>query len=81
MFELHTLGAENYLGVASTVGQDGQYHHPAPAGDDGMPLLYVDEDIYSATQCFTGWRINRGTGAFRLRGRCARQVPKIVLGV
>ncbi len=79
MFELHTLGAENYLGVASTVGQDGQYHHPAPAGDDGMPLLYVDEDIYSATQCFTGWRINRDTGAFVFEDDVHAKYSKIVL--
>jgi uncharacterized protein (DUF1800 family) len=49
LFELHGLGAENYFGVASTVGPDGGYLHPAPKGDDGKPLAYVDEDVYSAT--------------------------------
>ncbi len=79
MFELHTMGAENYLGVASTVGPNGQYLHPAPPGPDGVPSLYVDEDIYSATQCLTGWRINRDTGAFNFDDAVHAKYTKIVL--
>jgi uncharacterized protein (DUF1800 family) len=79
MFELHTMGAENYFGVASTVGEDDTYRHPAPTGADGKPLLYVDEDIYSATQCFTGWRINRDTGAFVFEDDVHAKYSKIVL--
>lgn len=80
LFELHTLGAENYFGVASTVGPDGGYLHPAPKGDDGKPLEYVDEDIYSATQCFTGWRIHETTGEFRFDDAVHAKYSKIVLG-
>ncbi|MGL4649062.1 MAG: DUF1800 family protein, partial [Caldilineaceae bacterium] len=38
-FELHALGAENYMGVQTTVGPGGEYRHPAPTGSDGTPLL------------------------------------------
>lgn len=77
--ELHTLGAENYLGVQSTVGPNGQYRHPAPVGEEGLPLLYVDEDVYAATQCFTGWRINEDTGAFYFDDPVHAKYSKIVL--
>ena len=79
LFELHTLGAENYFGVASTVGADGGYEHPAPKDNNGKPLMYVDEDIYSATQCFTGWRIDEATGAFRFTDAVHAKYSKIVL--
>jgi uncharacterized protein (DUF1800 family) len=80
LFELHGLGAENYFGVASTVGPDGGYLHPAPKGDDGKPLAYVDEDVYSATQCFTGWRIHSTTGDFLFEDAVHAKYSKIVLG-
>ncbi len=49
LFELHTLGAENYLGVADPT----QVPHDA----DGIAVGYVDNDVYEAARCFTGWRI------------------------
>jgi uncharacterized protein (DUF1800 family) len=79
LFELHTLGAENYLGVASIVGPDGQYLHPAPKDANGHPLLYIDEDIYAATQCFTGWRINTESGDFQFVDSVHAKYSKIVL--
>jgi uncharacterized protein (DUF1800 family) len=49
MFELHTLGAENYFGVIPQVSVPG---YPAdPAG-------YCDKDVYEAAAGFTGWRVN-----------------------
>ena len=47
LFELHTLGADAYLGVAdpATVPTDGQ----------GRPIGFVDRDIQEATRCLTGW--------------------------
>jgi uncharacterized protein (DUF1800 family) len=78
-FEIHTMGAENYMGVASTVGPGGQYRHPAPTGADGKPLLYVDEDVYAATQCFTGWRIHKETGDFVFDDSVHEKYSKIVL--
>ncbi|HAJ34490.1 MAG TPA: DUF1800 domain-containing protein [Chloroflexi bacterium] len=79
LFELHGLGAENYFGVASIVGPDGKYLHPAPKDASGNPLMYVDEDIYAATQCFTGWRIDQATGEFRFEDAVHAKYSKIVL--
>jgi uncharacterized protein (DUF1800 family) len=52
LFELHTLGAENYLGVM--LQQDVPGYPSAPIG-------YVDNDVYEATRCLTGWRVNNGS--------------------
>lgn len=79
LVELHALGAEHYYGVASIVGADGAYRHPAPVGADGRPSMYVDEDIYAATQCFTGWRIDQTTGDFQFVDSVHAKYAKIVL--
>ncbi|WP_293912688.1 DUF1800 domain-containing protein [Deinococcus sp.] len=50
LFELHTLGAENYLGVTR--------QKDVPGFGQGQPVGYVDEDVYEATRAFTGWRMN-----------------------
>jgi uncharacterized protein (DUF1800 family) len=50
LFELHTLGAENYLGVKR---QDS-----IPKDASGNPIGYVDDDVYEATRAFTGWRLS-----------------------
>jgi uncharacterized protein (DUF1800 family) len=54
LFELHTLGAENYLGVRdpNTVEKDA----------NGISVGYVDNDIYEAARCLTGWRIDDDLG-------------------
>lgn len=49
LFELHTLGAENYLGVMRQAD--------VPVDGQGFPLGYVDDDVYEATRCFTGWTV------------------------
>ena len=54
LFELHTMGAENYLGV--------QPQRSVPGFNEGQPIGYVDEDIYEATRAFTGWRVNDNLG-------------------
>lgn len=50
LFELHTLGAENYLGVRDpvTVQKDA----------NGVAIGYVDNDVYEAARAFTGWRVD-----------------------
>jgi uncharacterized protein (DUF1800 family) len=50
LFELHTLGAENYLGVRdpNTVEKDA----------NGIATGYVDNDVYEAARALTGWRID-----------------------
>ncbi|HMZ42098.1 MAG TPA: DUF1800 family protein [Anaerolineales bacterium] len=54
LFELHTLGAENYLGVRdpNTVEKDA----------NGIAIGYVDNDVYEAARCLTGWRIDDDLG-------------------
>lgn len=54
LFELHTLGAENYLGVRdpNTVEKDA----------NGVSIGYVDNDVYEAARAFTGWRIDDDLG-------------------
>jgi uncharacterized protein (DUF1800 family) len=49
LFELHTLGAENYLGVSDP--------NKVPKNDHGVAVGYVDNDVYEAARCFTGWRV------------------------
>lgn len=78
VFELHTLGAENYFGVMDQTAVPG---YPAsPAG-------YVDADVYEATRCFTGWRVNDGrwplttsTGEFLYYDQWHDRFQKTVLG-
>lgn len=80
LFELHCLGAENYLGVVPLqISESGQFEHPAPKDANGRPLLYVDADVYGATTCFTGWRINRDTGAFEFDASAHFPYQKLVL--
>ena len=78
LFELHTLGAENYLGVMEQAQVPG--YPDAPEG-------YVDADIYEATRCFTGWRVDDGrwplttnSGAFLYYGAWHDRFQKTVLG-
>lgn len=79
LFELHAMGAENYLGVAPTIN-NGNYEHPAPQDGNGKPLLYVDDDVYGATTCFTGWRVNNDTGLFEFDATAHFPYQKLVLG-
>ncbi len=55
LLELHTLGAENYLGSDSLQSD-------VPTDDDGNPVGYVDDDVYEATRAFTGWTVHEETG-------------------
>ncbi len=82
LFELHTMGAENYLGVVPlTINADGSFTHPAPKeSTTGKPLLYVDADVYGATTCFTGWRIDKETGLFAFDDGAHFPYQKVVLG-
>lgn len=79
LFELHAMGAENYYGVVSSI-KDGNYDHPAPKDSNGKPLLYVDDDVYGATTCFTGWRIDEATGLFKFDANAHFPYQKLVMG-
>ncbi len=72
MVELHTLGAENYLGVMrqTDVPLDGQ----------GYPIGYVDDDVFEITRCLTGWTFDFDTGLFEYRGDWHDKWQKNALG-
>ncbi len=50
LFELHTLGAENYLGVMDP--------NLVPKDANGIAVGYVDNDVYEAARALTGWRVD-----------------------
>ncbi len=83
LFELHTLGAENYLGVRdpNTVEKDA----------NGISIGYVDNDVYEAARCLTGWRVDddiyeyedgiEKTGDFIFHKPWHDRFNKLVLGI
>ncbi|MBI5964795.1 MAG: DUF1800 family protein [Chloroflexi bacterium] len=83
LFELHTLGAENYLGVRDpvTVEKDA----------NGLAVGYVDNDVYEAARCLTGWRVDddlgdwedgiEKTGSFIYHKPWHDRFNKLVLGI
>lgn len=73
LFELHGMGAENYYGVRKT-------DDPAIFDGEGNRLGYVDDDVYGATTCFTGWRTNGDTGLFEYDDSRHFPYQKVVLG-
>jgi len=72
LIELHTLGAENYLGVMRQT--------EVPVDGLGRPVGYVDDDVFEATRCFTGWSFDFDTGLFEYRGDWHDHFQKTVLG-
>lgn len=73
LFELHTLGSENYLGTMDRARAPG-FAHGAPTG-------YVDGDVYEAARAFTGWRVEAdkkgaNTGPLRVLRALARSLPE-----
>lgn len=80
LFELHTLGAENYHGVVA------QHQVPPYPGNSLWPIGYVDQDVYEATRALTGWTTANGShpgdpdnGAFWYRGDWHDRFQKSVL--
>lgn len=77
LFEVMTLGAENYLGVANPFD--------VPTDGGGRPIGYVDNDVYEATRALTGWSFAYGNndaddGLFLYRPDWHDRFNKIVLG-
>ena len=54
LFELHTLGARHYFNHLYTKWRD------VPGALDGKPTGYIDQDVYEAARCFTGWTVENG---------------------
>ncbi len=73
LFELHVMGAENYLGVRDP-------EDPTLVDDAGNRLGYIDSDVYGATTCFTGWRVNEDTGKFAFDESAHFPYIKLVMG-
>ncbi len=63
LIELHTMGAENYLGVMDP--------NDVPVDENGIAIGYVDNDVYEAARCLTGWSFDYGgsddTGVFEYK--------------
>ncbi len=56
LFELHTLGSDNYLNSLYNRWRE------VPGATSGRPIGYIDEDVYEAARAFTGWTIADGAG-------------------
>jgi len=56
LFELHTLGKQNYLNDLYSKWKQ------VPGADKGAPKGYIDQDVYEAARAFTGWVIEDGRG-------------------
>lgn len=83
LMELHTLGAENYLGMV-----DPATVPPCPE-DPAYPIGYTDIDVYETAAAFTGWTISNGhwqfpgedDGSFVYRASWHDAGPKYPLGL
>jgi len=59
LFELHSLGAENYFNHLYN------RRRAVPGGLHGKPIGYIDQDVYEAARAFTGWTIADGSDSGR----------------
>ncbi len=71
LFELHTLGAENYVGVGQQASVPtwpdptfATWPVGTPSAGLPVPAGYVDADVYEAARCFTGWGVASASGLF-----------------
>ena len=84
LLELHTFGAENYLGFMDP------FEVPPCPEDPDYPIGYTDIDVYETAAAFTGWTINnnhwefthasKDDGAFYYHADWHDSGPKFVLG-
>ncbi len=81
LFELHTLGSDNYLKFYDQRGTIPVVSY----GDERYAAAYIDYDVYETARCLTGWTIANGrdgrpnTGAFHLMDSWHDNFPKTVL--
>lgn len=76
LFELHAMGAENYLGVI----EDNAGNYDRIYDENGEPMGYIDAWVYGATTCFTGWQADSENGQFVFNDSAHFPFAKIVLG-
>lgn len=82
LLELHTFGAENYLGFMDP------FQVPPCPEDPAYPIGYTDVDVYETASAFTGWSVKDGhwqyptedDGTFVYRQAWHDAGPKFVLG-
>jgi uncharacterized protein (DUF1800 family) len=82
LLELHTFGAENYLGFMDP------FQVPPCPEDPTYPIGYTDVDVYETSSAFTGWSVKDGhwqfptedDGTFVYRSTWHDSGPKFVLG-
>lgn len=82
LLELHTFGAENYLGFMDP------FQVPPCPEDPSYPIGYTDIDVYETAAAFTGWSVKNGhwqypsedDGTFVYRAAWHDTGPKYVLG-
>lgn len=80
LLELHTLGAQHYIGVKDP--------DSVTRGAGGLASGYVDNDVYEVARCFTGWTYDfnaewwnmTNTGAFLYKREWHDRFNKRVLG-
>ncbi len=78
LLELHTMGAENYLGFTLPSNVP-----PCPE-DPAYPIGFTDIDVYETAAAFTGWTVNTGAsgnGNFLYRESSHDPGPKFLLGL
>ena len=83
LLELHTLGAENYLGFMDP------FQVPPCPEDPSYPIGYTDIDVYETSAAFTGWSAKNGhwqfpdenDGTFVYRQSWHDAGPKFLLGM
>ena len=69
LFELMTLGSENYYGVGSQAvvpewGVGVVWPAGLPSAGAPIPAGYVDNDVYETARAFTGWGVSSALGTF-----------------
>ena len=83
LLELHTFGAENYLGFMDP------FQVPKCPEDPAYPIGYTDIDVYETSAAFTGWSAKNGhwqfpdenDGTFTYRQSWHDAGPKFLLGM
>ncbi len=83
LLELHTFGAENYLGFTDP------FQVPPCPEDPAYPIGYTDIDVYETAAAFTGWSAKNGhwefpsenDGTFVYRQSWHDAGPKFLLGM
>ncbi|MGQ9614436.1 DUF1800 domain-containing protein [Chloroflexus sp.] len=81
LFELHTLGSDNYRKFYNQRGNIPVTEY----GSERYASAYIDYDVYEASRCLTGWTIANGrdgrsdTGAFYIMESWHDNYPKTVL--